>query len=165
MSDITDRAPAKPSGRLLGLDYGTTVLGASICDLTRIVARPLTLIRRSTRVADFAIINYLITEQQAVGIVVGIPEAVPGYVGESQADRVARWSARLAGNVTIPVYLWDETLSSEEAKRLIVETGRKMPDRIDDVAAAVILQTFLDEHPPGIPYPSPVKPGRHSKLN
>ena len=164
MSDITDSVPAKPTGRLLGLDYGTTVIGASICDLTRIVARPLTLIRRSTRLADFATINRLITEQQAVGIVVGIPEAVPDYEGESQADRVERWAARLAGNVTIPVYLWDETLSSEEAERLIIETGRKLPDRIDDVAAAVILQTFLDEHPTGIPYPPPLKPGRHSKL-
>jgi putative Holliday junction resolvase len=159
---MTDLIADKPTGRLLGLDYGTTVIGASICDLTRIVARPLTLIKRSTRVADFATINRLISEQSAVGIVVGIPEAVPEFEGESQADRVQRWAARLAGNVTIPVYLWDETLSSEEAERLIIETGRKMPDRIDDVAAAVILQTFLDEHPSGIPYPPVVKAGRHS---
>ena len=149
-------------GRLLGLDYGTTVIGAATCDLLRMVARPLTLIRRSTRIADFATINRLVSEQQAAGIVVGSPEAIPDFAGESQADRVQRWAARLAGQVTIPVYLWDETLSSEEAERIIAEAGQKRPDRIDAIAAAVILQTFLDEHPPGALYPPPVKAGRHS---
>lgn len=149
-------------GRLLGVDHGNRVIGIAVSDPTQRLARPLQLLKRTTRAADFSALNAIIAAQSAVGIVVGSPETGPAFTGISQTDTVQRWAARLAGQVNIPVYLWDETLSTDDAKHLIAASGRLRPERVDHIAATVILQSFLDEHPPGAPYPAPVKPGRHS---
>jgi putative Holliday junction resolvase len=149
-------------GRLLGVDHGSSVIGIAISDPTQRLAHPLQLFKRTTRAADLVALNAIIASHAVVGIVVGLPETPPGFTGVSQADTVRRWAARLAGYVAVPVYLWDETLSTDEAERLVTAGGRPRPDRVDHIAAAVILQSFLDEHPPGSPYPVPVKPGRHS---
>ncbi len=147
-------------GKLLGIDHGAKVVGIAVCDATQMLARPLQLMTRSTRERDFATVNGLITAQQAVGIVVGLPETPENFDGVSQADTVQRWAVRLAGQVNIPVYLWEETFSTMEAENLIADSGLKRRDRVDDVAAAIILQSFLDAHPPGTPYPAAVKPRR-----
>jgi RNase H-fold protein (predicted Holliday junction resolvase) len=57
----------------------------------------------------------------------------------------------------LPVYLWDEQYSTFEAEQLAEETGKHVTGRIDDRAAAVILQSFINAHPPGAALPLPVK--------
>ncbi len=161
-SPVSSTAAEARLGRLLGIDHGTVVIGLAISDPNRILARPLQLLRRSSRDQDFAAINTIIAEQNAAGIIVGLPETSPGFSGVSQAETVRLWAARLAGRVAVPVYLWNETLSTDEARRIAAERGL-YPERVDDLAAAVILQTFLDEHPSGAVYPPPVRPGRHSR--
>ena len=150
-------------GRLLGIDHGDRVIGIAVSDPTQRLARPLQLLIRTTRVADFSAINAIITAQDAVGVVVGLPETASNFSGVSQADTVQRWVARLAGQVNVPVYLWDETLSTDEAERLLPAKGRSRSARVDHIAAAVILQSFMDEHPPGVAFPTAVKPGRHAR--
>ncbi len=62
----------------------------------------------------------------------------------------------MAAALSVPVYLWEEGFSTDEAQQLATEMGSRLPDRIDDRAAAVILQSFIDSHPPGLPLPKPV---------
>jgi len=148
--------------RLLGIDHGSTVIGVAICDASGLIARPLRLISRTTRAADFAALAKLIHEYQVGGLVVGLPITEARFQATSQAPIVERWAARLAASIDLPVYFWDETLSSDSAHQLADQIGRDPDARIDDLAAAIVLQSFLDNHPPGTPYPPVVAPGRHA---
>jgi putative Holliday junction resolvase len=140
------------------LDYGLKVLGVAICDPTGTIARPLQLIYRRSKKEDFALINSIIAEQNAVGIITGLPVSPPEVTVYTQADRVRLWASRLAAAVSVPVYLWNERYSSQDAEEILAELGQDRPERIDAIAAAVILQSFLDEIHTGEPWPDPVPP-------
>ena len=144
-------------GRLLGIDHGEKVIGLAICDANWTAARPLELLVRRTRAQDFAHINAVIVQQEIAAIVVGLPELPPDHNLTGQASTVRRWVTRLAAAVSVPVYLWEEQYSSFEAEQIAAEIGLDRAGRIDDRAAAVILQSFIDAHPAGIPLPAPVK--------
>src|SRR5579859_5581007 len=145
-------------GRLLGIDHGSKVIGLAVCDAAWIAARPLQILRRKSREEDFATIRTVIKEQQISAIVVGMPDLPPGVVATSQAETVQRWVKRLAAVVDLPIYLWDEQYSTQRAEELSQEIGsrRKLQDRMDDRAAAVILQSFIDAHPSDTPLPEPI---------
>ena len=145
-------------GRLLGIDYGLHVLGVAVCDPTGTLARPLQVLVRASKREDFARLDALIAEQEAVGCVVGLPSSPPQVQGYTQADRVRLWASRLAAAVRVPVYLWDERYSTQEAAELLHEAGRPLPQRKDAVAAAVILQSFLEAMREGLPWPQAVQP-------
>lgn len=147
-----------PPGRLLGIDHGRITLGLATSDPSGLLARPLRLLRRKSRQEDFARIAAIASELEAVEIIVGIPLPPPDYQGYSQADTVRRWAGRLAAAVGLPVRLWDEAHSSEEAVRLLDEAGTGDRHRYDDVAAAVILQGYLDNLREGFEPPPPVEP-------
>ncbi len=151
---------AAQRGVLLGIDHGDRVIGLALCDASWIVARPLERLNRTTREADFARIRALIERHGAQGLVVGLPVTPEDFDAVSQANTVRRWATRLAAAVVVPVYLWDESLSTFAAEQLSLETGAAIPDRIDDRAAAVILQSFIDAHPAGTALPDPVKTKR-----
>lgn len=146
-------------GRLLGIDYGLKVIGLAISDPTGLVARPLQLLRRTSKKADFAAINAIIRQHNIVGVIVGLPESPPEITVYTAADRVRLWASRLAAAVDAPVYLWNERYSTREAEELLAQADRNRPDRIDAVAAAVILQSFLNAlRDEGFPWPEPVQP-------
>lgn len=144
-------------GRLLGIDHGEKVIGLAICDANWTAARPLELLIRHTRAQDFAYIRNVIAKQEIVAVVIGLPELPPEHNVTGQANTVRRWSTRLAAAVNVPVYLWDEQYSSFEAEQIAVEIGLEQAARIDDRAAAIILQSFIDAHPDGTLLPAPVK--------
>lgn len=146
-------------GRLLGIDYGMKVIGLALCDPTGLVARPLELLHRKSKREDFARINALIAEHAVAACLVGLPESPPEITAYTQADRVRLWASRLAAAVAVPVFLWNERYSSQEAEALLAEAGQDRPDRVDAVAAAVILQNFLDAlRDYGAAWPEPVTP-------
>jgi len=148
-----------PRGRLLGVDHGLRVIGLAVSDPTGLIARPLRLIERTSKQADFEAIRGIIGELDIVGCVVGLPLSPPEITAYTQADRVRLWAGRLAAAVPVPVYLWNERYSSQEAEDLLLERGAPLPDRLDAVAAAVILQSFLDAmREPGMAWPEPVPP-------
>ncbi len=157
MSDLRVQVPR---GRLLGIDHGAKIMGIAVSDALPMIARPLQKLARSTRERDFAALNAIILAQGVVGVVVGLPETPPDFDGASQAETVRNWAARLAAQVNMPVYLWDETLSTAEAERLLEDAGQRRRDRVDDVAAAVILGSFIEAHSDGRAYPTPVAPRR-----
>jgi putative holliday junction resolvase len=144
--------------RLLGIDYGLKVVGLALSDPTRTLARPLELLHRTSKQADFAHIDALIQAHDVGGVVVGLPVSPPEVTSYTQADRVQRWASRLAAAIRAPVYLWNERYSTQDAEDLLAEAGQERLDRVDAVAAAVILQSFLDAHHDDAPWPDPVPP-------
>jgi putative holliday junction resolvase len=145
-------------GVLLAIDHGPTVLGLAICDAAWIAARPLQLLNRTTRQADFAAINALIEKHAATALVLGMPIAAVSMAapdaGHSNADTVRRWGSRLAVAVSVPIYVWDEGYSSAEADLLAAESESAPDSRLDHWAAAIILQSFIDAHSEGRPTPA-----------
>ena len=130
-----------PIGRLLALDLGQARHGVAVCDATGTLATPLTIVRRhGTRLADFAELQALVDREQARGVLVGLPLQGQAEV-RAQARWVVRYAGRLAGALSVPVAFWDESLSSRDAAALV--RGRS-GEPLDDAAAALILQDFLE---------------------
>lgn len=142
---------SSPIGRLLGIDHGIQRIGLAVSDALRITAAELTIIHRTSRAEDFAKINRIAVEQNVVGIILGLPNnpsAEPGTY--TQADTVRLWMERFQATTNLPILLWDEQMSSEEAKELAIQKKRKVRDPIDDLAARIILQSYLDALHDGI---------------
>lgn len=132
-------------GKLLGIDHGIQRIGLATCDALRLVARELTIIQRKSRQEDFVVINQIAAQEQVAGVIVGLPVNLEGSEAVyTQADTVRLWVSRYAETTTLPILLWDEQFSSEEAKVLARQKRRKPTDPIDDLAARVILQRYLD---------------------
>lgn len=130
--------------RLLGIDHGIKRIGVAISDPSGLVARELCIIVRKSKQEDFARLNALAQEHEVRAFVVGIPhhEAPPGV--HTQADTVRLWISRLAKATNLPTIEWDEQLTSEDAKQLARHLRRPAQAPIDDLAARVILQSYLD---------------------
>jgi putative Holliday junction resolvase len=132
--------------RYLALDLGERRIGVAISDVLGMLARPLEIFHRTSRVADFVHIGALVTRNQVDAVVMGLPLNMDGSEGR-QAAWVRDYSAALAAAIAIPVYLWDERLTSEEAADVMRTQGKSpIKGTIDAVAAAVILQSYLDAH-------------------
>ena len=114
-------------GRLLGIDHGEKVIGFASCDAIGLIATPLSILKRKSKKEDFAVINQLIKQEQFVGVLLGLPPRPPDFVGHSQSDTVLLWGKRLAAAIDIPVYLWDEGLSSVDAKERLRDAGKPIP--------------------------------------
>lgn len=132
--------------RYLALDLGDKRIGVAISDTLGMIARPLAVIERTSRVADFEAYAALAAEHQVDELVVGLPISMDGTEGR-QAVWVRDYSAELAAALDLPLHLWDERLTTEEAVDIMHAQGKRpSKDWIDAVAAAVILQNFLDAH-------------------
>ncbi len=145
-------------GRLLGIDHGLARIGLAVSDATGTVARELTIIRRRSKKEDFEKINRIAAEQQVVAIVIGLPynlDAAPEQY--SQADKVRNWARAFAETTDLPIIFWDEQLTSEDAKELARRQRRKPADPVDDLAARLILQSYLDALRDGLAEPPPAR--------
>jgi len=132
-------------GRLIGIDHGIRRIGVAVSDGMGITARELTIIDRKSRAEDFAKLNDIAKQENAVGFIIGIPQNpnAPEDV-YTQADTVRLWIERFSETTTLPIATVSEYLTSEEAHQMSIEKKRKPQDPVDDLAARVILQSFLD---------------------
>lgn len=134
-----------PAGRLLGLDVGERRIGVAVCDETQLLARPLAVINRGSRAEDFDRLLRVIDEHEAVALVVGHPLNADDSEGP-QGRRVANYARRLAATLKLPLLLWDEHGSTQEAARRLAHVRRsRRQTPLDAEAAAVILQDYLDQ--------------------
>lgn len=135
--------------RVLGLDLGTRRIGVAVSDGTGMIASPVTVVERSgDQRADHARIAGLVIEEQAERVIVGLPLSMSGQAGAAAQSAIAE-SEQLAGLLPVPVELWDERLTTVVADRALQSRGKRAPARrkvVDQVAAAVILQSWLDAH-------------------
>ncbi|MCS6834637.1 MAG: Holliday junction resolvase RuvX [Anaerolineae bacterium] len=130
--------------RLLGLDHGIRRIGVALSDPSGLVARELCIIARQSKQEDFARLNALAREHEARAFVVGVPHHDTPSGVHAQADTVRLWISRLAETTALPIIEWDEQLTSEDAKQLARYLRRPAQAPIDDLAARLILQSYLD---------------------
>jgi putative Holliday junction resolvase len=157
--------------RSLGLDVGDKRTGVAISDPQGILATPLTVLTSSDEDALIKEILTLVSQHKVERIVVGLPRGLNGELGK-QANKVTAFADKLATQTKesdfgqLEMQLWDERLSTKAAQRLKIEAGskgNKMRSRakrgarnqnfsakseVDAIAAAFILQGFLDSHHP-----------------
>ena len=153
-----DSPPPVKRGALLGIDQGDKFIGVALADGLWLTARPLQILPRRSNAVDFAAINTLIAKYAVSALVVGMPynpdRDDSQAEGPTRASTVRRWATRLAAAVSIPLYLHDESFSSFEAE---LTTDRDADERIDDEAAVLILESFINAHLLGQPLPKPFK--------
>jgi putative holliday junction resolvase len=132
--------------RILGLDVGDRRIGVAVSDELGLTAQPvLTLVRRNRR-EDMRSLARLVRKYGCIRIVVGHPLYMSGDVSP-QALKAQAVAEALAAETGVEVTLWDERLSTTEAHRHLDAAGRPGTTRrevIDQVAAVLILQSFLD---------------------
>lgn len=156
--------------RLMALDVGEARIGVALSDASGFLASPYTTLRVSRDATETrAAIQHLIEETEAEGLIIGLPISLDGEI-HTQAKRVMAFATELKTQIALPVTFWDERLSTVEAERLLAERGVNSRARrqgkggrgvqqgshrrkrggqqgIDALAAAVILQDYLDQHP------------------
>ena len=131
---------------IMGLDPGGKRIGVALSDPTELLASPLTVLRRTTLERDLAELRRLAEANDVEKVLVGLPLHMSGEEG-NEAERARSFAAEVEAALGLPVELVDERLSSVEAERQLMESGvrwRRRKERLDAVAAAVILQAYLD---------------------
>ncbi|MDO9556754.1 MAG: Holliday junction resolvase RuvX [Coriobacteriia bacterium] len=134
--------------RHLGLDIGDARVGVAVSDPTGRVATPLDVLDARGLLGDVGPLRRLVEEYGPGVMVVGLPLSLSGEEGP-QARAVRETVERYAKTLDIPVRYWDERLSSAEARRIMTSSGvsdRKKRGTLDKLAAALILQSYLDAH-------------------
>ena len=133
-------------GRILGIDPGERRIGVAVSDISRSIATPFQVVKHESREKDANNILEIAMSQDAVLIIIGA-----AYGREGEETPASRKAARLANVIMdksgMKVILWDESGSTKKAReiRLLAGSGRKQRrGHQDEIAAAIILQDFLD---------------------
>ena len=133
--------------RSLGLDIGDKRIGVALSDPTAVLASPLTIINRQDDLADLETITSIINQYSVERVIVGLPRSMDGSIGK-QAEKVQAFTQKLRQHTKVPVEFRDERLSTVSARRLMRASNTKRArkeSRDDAIAAAIILQAYLDE--------------------
>ena len=138
--------------RILGLDYGTKTVGVALSDELHITAQPLETITRKDANKlrkTYARIEELVKEYDVEKIVLGLPKNMNNTLGE-RAEETKEFQAMIQRRTGLEVVLWDERLTTMESERILQEGGvrrENRKERIDWMAATLILQSYMDAHP------------------
>ena len=147
MLDIEDfKKSIGNKSRLLGIDPGKKRIGLAISDEDKLVSTPLKTILKKKNFDFIKEIKEIIEENNIKGIIVGNPLNMDGSKGSSSQSS-NDFARNLSNNISIPVTMWDERLSSEGAFKLSANTGvntSKKIKKLDQNAASFILQGALD---------------------
>ncbi len=131
----------------MGLDVGSVRIGVAVSDETGMIARGLETLTRKSWERDLEHISQLIVANEVKQLVVGNPLNMDGNIGP-QAELVRHFVERLQKVTEVEIQLWDERFSSVSAERVLIEGGMQRNKRkqvIDQLAAVIILQNFLDD--------------------
>lgn len=134
--------------RALGLDVGMKSIGVALTDEAGIAAHPLTVLARAGNSSDATAIGALVAQNGVTDIVVGMPYELSGKVGH-RGRQVQQFVKALASVVKLPIHEQDERFTTSEAARILIEADvsrEKRKEVIDQQAAALILQTWLDAY-------------------
>jgi putative Holliday junction resolvase len=135
--------------RILGLDMGDRRIGVAMSDPTGILASPLSIIERTSDGQAVDAILKVVNEWGVERIIVGLPRSMDGHIGP-QAEKVQVFTEMLRQHTAVPIEYRDERLTTVTAMRLKQEASTRRLDRktrYDAMAAAIILQEYLDEKP------------------
>lgn len=132
--------------RILGLDVGKKTIGVAVSDQLGWTAQGLEVIRRVNSKQDLNRLGEIIKEYQVKKIVIGMPRRTDGTYGP-EADQVRSFATLVENKLDLPVEFWDERFSTVAAERVLIAGDVSRGKRrkvIDQVAASVILQAYLD---------------------
>ncbi|QSZ26547.1 Holliday junction resolvase RuvX [Aceticella autotrophica] len=133
--------------RIIGLDLGDKTIGIAFSDPSGLIAQGMKTIRRTVENEDIEEIKKIVENFMVEEIVVGFPKNMNGSIGP-QGEKVIRFVENLKKEISLPIFLWDERLTTVEANRMLIEKAdvrrSKRKLLIDKVAATLILQSYLD---------------------
>ncbi len=132
--------------RIIGLDFGTERIGVAVSDELGIIAQPIEFIHRRPIAFLWERIRALHRDFSCERILVGMPRNMDGSYGAA-AEAVKQFVEQLRQEMDVPIQTWDERLSSVQANRVLLQANvsrKKRKGNIDKMAAAVILQSYLD---------------------
>lgn len=137
--------------RALGIDFGSKRIGIALSDLSATIASPHSVIHRGrSHKVDHEAIRRIVVEEEVELVVIGLPLSLNGEHGPA-AKAVVAEARELSSVIGVPVELVDERLTTVAADRILREgdiSASRRRQLVDKVAAAVILQTWLDRHSP-----------------
>jgi putative Holliday junction resolvase len=136
---------------------GSRRIGLAISDPLGITAQGIATLHRQNKRLDFAQLEKIIREYEVTQIVVGLPLRMSGMEG-IQAEKMQLFAEELRKRFQLPVHLWDERLTSAQANRLLRETEMSIKRRgqvVDQMAAVLILQSFMDSRNSGVDLKEP----------
>lgn len=137
-----------PLPRLMGLDVGNRRIGVAVSDELGLTAQPvLTLERKRSRREDLRSLGRLARRFGVSAIVVGNPVRLSGEAS-AQTAKTQAFAVELGELTGLPIHLWDERLTTHEAHQILYQAGHARQQHrqvVDQVAATLILQSFLDE--------------------
>lgn len=135
-------------GKVMAVDLGEKRIGVAVSDTTRMIAKAYGVIKRGSRKEDFQRYSQIIEQEAIELLVMGLPIPLSGVEGQ-RAAWVRDYTAELSSHIEVPVVFWDESFSTKQAEaslRARGKRGKKVKERVDAVAAAFILQDYLDAH-------------------
>lgn len=154
MANPEHRLPDKPGGddpgrgRRLGVDVGSVRIGVAVSDPDCILATPVETVRRNRTDRHMRRLSQLVTDLEAVEVVVGLPRTLADRTGPSAEDAIAVAEDLARRVAPTPVRMADERLTTVTAQRSLREAGvraRGQRAMIDQAAAVGILQSWLDQ--------------------
>ncbi len=134
--------------RILAVDPGQKNIGIALSDETGTIASPLTVIKHIKREIDAAQVAAIAAEYNAQKIIIGQSFDIDGKPN-FEGRRSARFAKALTAQTNLPVELWDESHSTQTARQAYIQMGvsrKKRRGHLDQIAATVILQSYLDAH-------------------
>lgn len=132
--------------RILALDHGTRRIGVAVSDETKTIAQPLEFIPAEPFAKFLERLRQILDEKEVDVILLGMPRNMDGSYGPA-AEKVEAFASVLRSAVTVPIKMWDERLTSTIANRILIQGGvrrDKRKEKVDKMAAAVLLQSYLD---------------------
>ncbi len=132
--------------KIMAVDFGEARTGLACCDRTEYLASPIGVVEETHFEKTVAAVAAAVTEYAAEMVVVGHPINMNGSLGE-RAERCAQFAKALEAAVAVPVALWDERGTTVSATQYLNQTntrGKKRKQVIDEVAATIILESFLN---------------------
>ena len=133
--------------KILALDIGTVRIGIAASDIMEIIASAYEVYRRKNEEADVKYIAELVSKLEAGEIVIGLPLKLDGTEGQS-VEMARSFGDKLSKLTEVPIIYQDERLSTVSAQKILIESGMrrdKRKDKVDSIAATIILQTYLDK--------------------
>jgi putative Holliday junction resolvase len=132
--------------RILALDHGTRRVGVAVSDETKTIAQPLEYIPAEPFAGFLRRLKEILVAKEVDCILLGMPRNMDGTYGPA-AQKVEVFARAMKSAVAVPIKLWDERLTSSMANRILIQ-GRvrreKRKEQVDKMAAAILLQSYLD---------------------
>jgi len=132
--------------RILALDHGTKRIGVAVSDETKTIAQPLEYILAEPFAPFLDRLKKILVEKEIDLILIGQPRNMDGSYGPA-AQKVEAFVAVLNTAITVPIKMWDERLTSTMANKVLIQGGvrrDKRKEKVDKMAAAILLQSYLD---------------------